>query len=62
MFHLAPATTATPAATTSSNSGFDFGDAGIGAAVSLGVALILLGTVLVGLKYRRSDRSGFATS
>ena len=55
-----------PAPTTikssSSSSGFDFGDAGIGAGVSFGVALILLGSIAFGLRYRRMHRSGLATS
>jgi hypothetical protein len=43
-------------------SGFDFSDAGIGAAVSFGAALILAGAVGVGLRQRRIHRSGLATS
>jgi hypothetical protein len=53
---------ATPAVTASSQSTFDFGDAAIGAAVSFGIALILLGMVGLGLKYRRIHRSGLAVS
>lgn len=44
------------------STGFDFTDAGIGAAVSLAIAVILLGMVAVGLRHRRIDRSGLATS
>jgi hypothetical protein len=61
-YALVHKTSAPAVITTSNSSGFDFGDAGIGAAVSFGVALILLGTITVGIKYRRSDRSGLATS
>jgi hypothetical protein len=48
-------TTSTPVVTTSSSSGFDYGDAGIGAAVAFGAALILSGTAIVGLKLRRDN-------
>ena len=46
-----------------SQSGFDWGDAGIGASVSFGVAILLLTAVVLGRRYRsRIDRSGLATS
>jgi hypothetical protein len=46
---------ATPNVTTSpSSGGFDFADAGIGAAASLGVAMTLLTAIGLGLKRRRS--------
>jgi hypothetical protein len=44
-----------PVVTTSSSSGFDYGDAGIGAAVAFGAALILFGTAAVGRKLRRDN-------
>jgi hypothetical protein len=57
---------ATPPATairgSSSPSGFDWSDAGVGAGVSFGVVLILLASVGFGVKYRRIHRSGLATS
>jgi hypothetical protein len=46
----------------SSPSGFDWNDAGVGAGVSFGAVLILVGSVGFGLKYRRIHRSGLATS
>lgn len=56
----------TPAPTmiksSSSSPGFDFGDAGIGAGVSFGAALILLASIGLGRRYRRSHRSGLAMS
>ncbi len=46
-----------------SQSGFDWGDAGIGASVSFGVAIMLLTALALGRRYRsRIDRSGLATS
>ena len=45
-----------------SSPGFDFGDAGIGAAVSFGAALILMTAVGLGIRQRRSHRSGLAVS
>lgn len=46
-----------------SQSGFNWGDAGIGASVSFGIALLLLTAVALGRRYRpRIDRSGLATS
>ena len=43
--------------------GFDYSDAGIGASVSFGAALLLLTAVALGRRYRsRFDRSGLATS
>jgi hypothetical protein len=42
---------------------FDYSDAGIGASVSFGAALLLLTAVALGRRYRsRFDRSGLATS
>lgn len=46
----------------SSPSGFDWSDAGVGAGVSFGVVLILVASVGFGLKSRRIHRSGLATS
>jgi hypothetical protein len=54
--------TAPVVTTTTSSSDFSFTDAGIGAAMAFGVAVILLGTAVVSLRYRRSHRSGLATS
>jgi len=43
--------------------GFNWSDAGIGASVSFGAALLLLTAVALGRRYRsRFDRSGLATS
>jgi hypothetical protein len=42
------------------SSGFDFSDAGIGAAVSFGAALILMAAIGFGLRQRRIHRSGLA--
>jgi hypothetical protein len=65
-YNLVHKSSATSAVTTikvsNSSPGFDFGDAGIGAAVSFGVALILLAAVGFGLRQRRIHRSGLATS
>jgi hypothetical protein len=44
------------------SSGFDFGDAGLGAAVTFGVALILAASIGIGVRQRRIHRSGLATS
>jgi hypothetical protein len=45
------------------DNGFDYSDAGIGASVSFGAALLLLTAVALGRRYRsRFDRSGLATS
>jgi hypothetical protein len=45
------------------SNGFDYSDAGIGASVSFGAALLLLTAVALGRRYRsRFDRSGLATS
>jgi len=44
------------------SSGFDFRDAGIGAAVSFGAALILMTAVGLGIRQRRSHRTGLAVS
>jgi hypothetical protein len=44
------------------SSGFDFRDAGIGAAASFGAALILMTAVGLGVRQRRIHRSGLATS
>jgi hypothetical protein len=61
-YSLVHKTAATPAVTTNSSSGFDFGDAGIGAAAAFSLAVILLGTMVVGLRYRRINRSRLAVS
>jgi hypothetical protein len=58
---------ATPASTvltrTSTDNGFNWSDAGIGASVTFGGVLVLLTAVGFGRKYRgRIDRSGLATS
>lgn len=46
-----------------SQSGFDWGDAGIGASVSFGATMFLLTAVGVGRRYRsQMDRSRLATS
>jgi hypothetical protein len=46
---------------TRTSDGFNWSDAGIGAAVTFGVVLFLLAAVLVGRKFRgRLDRSGLA--
>ena len=43
--------------------GFDYSDAGIGASISFGAAILLLTAVALGRRYRsRFDRSGLATS
>ena len=45
------------------DNGFNWSDAGIGASVSFGAALLLLTTLALGRRYRsRFDRSGLATS
>ena len=45
------------------NNGFNYGDAGIGASILLGAAILLLTAVALGRRYRsRFDRSGLATS
>ena len=45
------------------DNGFNWSDAGIGASVSFGAALLLLTAVALGRRYRsRFDRSGLATS
>ena len=45
----------TPVVTTSASSGFDFSDAGIGAAVAFGAAVILLGGAIIVTKLRRDN-------
>jgi hypothetical protein len=46
-----------------SQSGFNWGDAGIGASVAFGVLVLLLTVVALGRRYRpRINRSGLATS
>jgi hypothetical protein len=43
--------------------GFDYNDAGIGASIAFGAAILLLTAVALGRRYRsRFDRSGLATS
>jgi hypothetical protein len=45
------------------DNGFNYSDAGIGASISFGAALLLLTAVALGRRYRsRFDRSGLATS
>jgi hypothetical protein len=44
------------------SSGFDFADAGIGAAVTFGAAMILVASIGLGVRQRRIHRSGLATS
>ena len=45
------------------DNGFNYGDAGIGASISFGIAILLLTAVALGRRYRsRFDRSGLATS
>jgi hypothetical protein len=45
------------------DSGFNYSDAGIGASVSFGAAILLLTAIALGRRYRsRFDRSGLATS
>ena len=45
------------------DNGFNYGDAGIGASILLGAAILLLTAVALGRRYRsRFDRSGLATS
>ena len=45
------------------DNGFDYSDAGIGASISFGAAILLLTAVALGRRYRsRFDRSGLATS
>ena len=65
-YNLVHKSSATSAITTikvsNPQSGFNFSDAGIGAAVSFGAALILMGAVGFGLRQRRINRSGLATS
>ena len=49
--------------TARTDNGFNWSDAGIGASVSFGAALLLLTAVALGRRYRsRFDRSGLATS
>jgi hypothetical protein len=49
--------------TVTSQSGFNWGDAGIGASVAFGALLLLLTVVALGRRYGpRISRSGFATS
>lgn len=46
-----------------SQSAFNWGDAGIGASVSFGVVLLLVAALVLGRRYRqRPNRSGLATS
>jgi len=62
-YNVVHKSSATPAPTAGSSSqAFDYGDAGIGAGVSFGIVLILVGTVVFGFRYRRIQRSGLATS
>lgn len=49
-------------ATVSSSSGFDWNDAGIGAAVAFGIALLLVTAVAVGRRFRHTDRTGLASA
>jgi len=61
-YSLLHPTPPTRVVTANSSSGFDYGDAGIGAGVAFGGALILLTMVGIGLRTRRIDRSGLAAS
>lgn len=49
-------------ASVSSSSGFDWNDAGIGAAVAFGIALLLVTAVALGRRYRHTDRTGLASA
>jgi hypothetical protein len=49
-------------ASVSSSSGFDWNDAGIGAAVTFGIALLLVTAVALGRRYRHTDRTGLASA
>jgi hypothetical protein len=45
------------------DNGFNYSDAGVGASISFGAAILLLTAVALGRRYRsRFDRSGLATS
>jgi type IV pilus biogenesis protein CpaD/CtpE len=47
-------------ASASSSSGFDWNDAGIGAAVAFGIAVLLVTAVALGRRYRHTDGTGLA--
>jgi hypothetical protein len=49
-------------ASASSSSGFDWNDAGIGAAVAFGIALLLVTAVALGRRYRHTDGTGLASA
>lgn len=49
-------------ASASSSNGFNWNDAGIGAAVAFGIALLLVTAVAVGRRYRHTDRTGLASA
>ena len=49
-------------ASASSSSGFDWNDAGIGAAVAFGIALLLVAAVAIGRRYRSHHGTGLASA
>jgi hypothetical protein len=49
-------------ASASSSSGFDWNDAGIGAAVAFGIALLLVAAVALGRRYRSHHGTGLASA
>lgn len=49
-------------ASVSSSSGFDWNDAGIGAAVAFGIALLLVAAVAIGRRYRSHHGTGLASA
>jgi hypothetical protein len=49
-------------ASVSSSSGFDWNDAGIGAAVAFGIAVLLVTAVALGRRYRHTDGPGLASA
>lgn len=49
-------------ASVSSSSGFDWNDAGIGAAVAFGIAVLLVTAVALGRRYRHTDGTGLASA
>jgi hypothetical protein len=49
-------------ASVSSSGGFNWNDAGIGAAAAFGIALLLVTAVALGRRYRHTDRTGLASA